>query len=98
MRRSEVIETLRAHQAKLHAMGVETLYLFGSVARDEATSSSDVDLFFDYSNPGKFNFYDLVDVKDEIRRLLGTEVDVMSRRGLHRLMRPRVEKLAIRVF
>ena len=40
----QVIATLRAHQAALQAEGIAHLSLFGSVARGEADSRSDVDL------------------------------------------------------
>jgi len=42
--RSQLLAVLRAHEAELWAGGVETLTLFGSVARGDATSASDVDL------------------------------------------------------
>ena len=44
--RSELLSLLRSHEAELRARGVETITLFGSLARDEATNSSDVDLAF----------------------------------------------------
>jgi predicted nucleotidyltransferase len=44
----DVIYTLQAHQNELAAIyGVRTLALFGSVARNEATNQSDVDLLAD---------------------------------------------------
>ena len=44
MNRSSAIEQLRGHRAELRRLGVSGLYLFGSVARDEARPDSDVDL------------------------------------------------------
>jgi len=44
MKRQEVLNTLAAHRVKLQEMGVGSLSLFGSVARDEAVDTSDVDL------------------------------------------------------
>jgi len=41
MDRSQVLDRLRDHRAELAAMGVESLALFGSVARGEATVGSD---------------------------------------------------------
>ena len=45
MKRDEVIRLLRAQRTHLlQQYGVQSLMLFGSVARDTATQSSDVDL------------------------------------------------------
>jgi hypothetical protein len=45
MGRAEAIAKLKAHETELKQLGVEHLYLFGSTARDEASTNSDVDLF-----------------------------------------------------
>ena len=44
MTREETIRRLHEHEAELKRLGVEHLYLFGSVARGEAREDSDVDL------------------------------------------------------
>ena len=44
MNRNEIIAILRAHEAELRTAGVQSLSLFGSVARGEATEASDVDV------------------------------------------------------
>lgn len=43
MKRDEVLAIVAQHQADLQAMGVKSLALFGSVARNEAKAASDVD-------------------------------------------------------
>jgi len=45
MKRGEVLAILATHREKLQEMGVKSLNLFGSVARDEARSDSDIDFF-----------------------------------------------------
>ena len=57
MERDQAIARLREHEAELKKLGVESLYLFGSTARDEAGPDSDIDLFFDYQE-GKFGLFD----------------------------------------
>ena len=44
MKRDEVLAILAAHREPLQRLGVKSLTLFGSVARDEARPDSDVDL------------------------------------------------------
>jgi uncharacterized protein len=95
--RQQVISSLRAHAAELHRCGVHHLYLFGSVAREEARPDSDVDLFFDTDNP-RFSLIELADVRQRIGAILGIEADVMTRGSLHPQLRPRIEADALRVF
>ncbi|MBI5121535.1 MAG: nucleotidyltransferase domain-containing protein [Rhodospirillales bacterium] len=97
MGREQVMQLLRGREAELHRAGVVHLYLFGSVARQEAGANSDVDLFFDTDNP-RFSLIELVDVQDEVRRILGVKSDVMTRASLHPMLRPRIEAEAIRIF
>lgn len=97
MLRDRVIDQLRQHRAELEAMGVSSLSLFGSVARGEQASDSDIDLFFDYADP-RFSLIELVAVQRRISDILGAEADVMTRNSLHHHLRSRIEQSAIRVF
>ena len=97
MERDQAIARLREHEAELKRLGVKSLYLFGSAARDEARPGSDVDLFFDYQE-GKFGLFDLMDVKEYTSQILGLEADVMTRDSIHKVLRPRIEASALRVF
>jgi|SRR6266850_1464992 predicted nucleotidyltransferase len=97
MRREEVIARLRQHEADLKRLGVEHLYLFGSMARGEAKDDSDIDLFFDYEK-GKLGLFELMDVKAFAARILGRETDIMTRDSLHKTLRQTIEATALRVF
>jgi len=97
MNRTAAIAVLKEHEAELRRLGVERLFLFGSTARDEAREDSDVDLFFDHPE-GSLGLFELMDVKDAAARILGREVDIMTRRSLHGVLRPEIEASALRVF
>ena len=57
MRRQDVIDKLAAHRPELHQLGIESLALFGSVARDEASECSDIDLLVTFNREiGLFHF------------------------------------------
>ncbi len=51
MQRDEVLAIVRANQEQLQQLGVKSLELFGSVARDRAKPDSDVDFLVDFSRP-----------------------------------------------
>jgi len=97
MKREAAISRLLAHQAELQRLGVKHLYLFGSVARDEAGENSDVDLFFDHPE-GSIGLFELMDVKEAASRILGRRAGIMTRRSLHRVLRPAIEASARLVF
>jgi uncharacterized protein len=70
MRRAAVLERLRAERENLRGeYGVESLALFGSVARDEAGPDSDVDVLVEFGRP--ITLFDLVAVQQHLERCLG---------------------------
>ena len=97
MNRAEVIQVLKRHEAELKKLGVEHLFLFGSVARDAAKDDSDIDLFFDHEK-GRLGLYELMDVKERAQEILGRSTDIMTRASLHPVLREGIEETALRVF
>jgi uncharacterized protein len=97
MNRADAIRVLKRHETELRKLGVEHLFLFGSVARDDAKSDSDIDLFFDHAR-GQLGLYELMDVKERAQEILGRPTDIMTRRSLHPALRARIEDSALRVF
>jgi predicted nucleotidyltransferase len=82
MKRDDVIAILRAHQAELSAAGVESLSLFGSVARNAATNTSDVDVVVRLSpaaRAGGFAYFGrLDDLRLRLEQILGCSVDLVA--------------------
>jgi uncharacterized protein len=97
MNRADVIGILKRHEAELKKLGVEHLFVFGSVARDAASEDSDVDLFFDHAK-GQLGLYELIDVKERAQEILGRRTDIMTRASLHPALRKKIEETALRVF
>lgn len=69
--------------------------LFGSVARDEAGAQSDVDVLVRFVGPATFDRY--MGLKQLLEDLLGRRVDLVAERALRPELRPRVERVAVRV-
>jgi predicted nucleotidyltransferase len=95
MKRDEVLRILRDHREELIQFGIVELSLFGSVARGEAELDSDIDILVDFRGAATFDRY--VDLQFYLERLLGGNVDLVTRRALRERIRPYVEKDIIRV-
>jgi len=96
MKRDEILSILTSHQEKLEQLGVKSLDLFGSVARDEAGSDSDVDFIVEFTGPvGLFQF---IRVRLYLEDILGCSVDLGTLKALKEHLREPVLKDAIRVF
>jgi predicted nucleotidyltransferase len=98
MTRQEAIEKLKAQAGAIRALGATSLYLFGSVARDEAGTESDLDLFIDYDPKSRFNALDLVGIKLFLEDELHLPVDITTRDSLHPMLKDRIEHTALQVF
>ena len=60
--------------------------VFGSFARDEARSNSDVDIMIDYHRP--FSLLDLIGLENDLKDLLQKKVDVVTENGASKYMKP----------
>ncbi len=78
MKREEVLKILKSFKdAHASEFGIVSLGLFGSVARNEASDESDVDVVVQSSQKG---LYTLVHIKEELESMLHTSVDVVRYR------------------
>jgi hypothetical protein len=95
VRRAEAVKLLSQHRAELDAMGVTSIALFGSVARDEAGPNSDVDVLIDVRRP--FGLFDLAAVHLRLEEIFGCHVDVATEGGMKPKYRERIEQDLVHV-
>jgi len=96
MRKQKILSILKKHAEKLREnFKVKSLYLFGSIARDEATSRSDVDILVDFSSK-EIGFFELLELKDYLESILKAKVDLVTRDAVKEWMLASVEKDAVR--
>ncbi len=97
MRRDEALAILVSHQEELRALGVKSLALFGSVARDEARPESDVDLLveLDYD---RLPAWGSIDLRLHLKSLLKREVDLTNPNLLKPRLRERILGEAIPIL
>lgn len=97
MKRDEALEILSEHQDELRRKyGVKSLALFGSVARNDATERSDVDVLVDFEQT--VTLFDLVALQLDLERLLAVnKVDVVMRDSIYPQIRESILSEAIDV-
>lgn len=82
MDRDEIISLLREHQDELHAAGVVRLSLFGSVARNEATAESDIDVVVRMTDAvmhSGFGYFGAIEeLREKLQTMTGRSVDIVS--------------------
>ena len=94
MTRAEALAWLRQHREEFADLHVRSLALFGSVVRDEAGATSDVDVLVEFDAPvGLFEFLEL---RERLERILGVRVDLVTPRGLKPQLRDRILAEAVR--
>lgn len=69
---------------------IDFLGVFGSVARDEMRSESDIDLLIRFSPNSKAGYFKLIDIEDEFSQELGRKVDLVTQGALSKYIKDRV--------
>lgn len=89
MKRDQTLAILRAERERLRRdYGVKSLALFGSVARDEASAASDLDLLVEFDRPT--GLLGLFNLQEHLEELLGCPVDLGTPASLKPRVRQRV--------
>jgi len=96
MVREKIIEYITLHKGELERkFGVTKIGLFGSYARDDAPSDSDIDIVVELEKPDVFN---LIGIKQTLEEEFGKKVDVVRLWDhMSRSLRARIERDAIYV-
>ncbi len=63
---------------------IAELALFGSALRDDFRPDSDVDLLVTFAPDAPWTLFDFVEMREELKRLLSREIDLVSREGVAR--------------
>jgi uncharacterized protein len=98
MDQRHVISKLREHRAELTAAGIVHLRVFGSVARGEATDSSDVDLVAEFDHQKKLTLLDMVGLENRLSELLQVKVDLTPAETMKQHVRTTADKEAVLAF
>jgi predicted nucleotidyltransferase len=90
---------LETHRTQLRSLaarhGLSSVRVFGSMARNDATSSSDVDLLVESKTP--VSGFSLGAMLMDAQDLLGRKVDIVTIQALHPLMRERALRESVQI-
>jgi predicted nucleotidyltransferase len=100
MRRTQVIVTVKQLEPSLREQGIGAVYLFGSVARETQTDSSDIDLAFDLALGAteRFSLIDQSRIQRQLAAALGTNVDLIERDYIRSRVSDHAERDMIQIF
>ncbi|MBI4579098.1 MAG: nucleotidyltransferase family protein [Planctomycetes bacterium] len=96
MTREEVLKRLDANKDKLKVFAVAGLAVFGSVARDQARTDSDVDILVEYQPDARVGLFAFVRLQRFLSELLGARVDLVTPAALREEMKDQILREAIR--
>lgn len=92
MKRQDVLDQLSTHKKEIQQQfGVKKIAIFGSIARDEFTEDSDLDVMIVFAE-GQATFANYMDLKFFLEDLFGHKVDLVTERSLRPAFRPYVER------
>ncbi|OKH14681.1 nucleotidyltransferase family protein [[Limnothrix rosea] IAM M-220] len=95
LKRDFVLNTLVQRLDSIQQMGVKHLALFGSVARDEADTESDLDFLVEFEAELTFDLY--MDLKFFLENLFQRKVDLVIKEDLKPQLKDSILQQAIYV-
>ena len=95
MNRKQALQTLSENRNRLKRLSGKDLYLFGSVARDEAIDGSDVYILVEFQPDAKIGLFQFARLQRFLSELLQCNVDLATPDALHKDMKENILKEAI---
>jgi hypothetical protein len=94
-----LIAKLRALKPELEArFGVCEIFVFGSHARSEGRSDSDIDLLLDFASGARPTYFSLARLDAFLEERLGVKVDAIPRESLNPRIEPYIRSELVRAW
>ncbi len=94
--RKELQNKLAAHRQELRKLGVISLSVFGSVAREESSQHSDIDLLVDFDRD--VGLFHLFEIQHRLEEIIGvSKIDLIQRGAIHPALREQIISEAVNV-
>jgi len=95
MTKEEIKKIVRDNKKILQKYEVATIALFGSYVRNEQNRKSDADFLVEFREP---TFRNYIGVLSELKKLIGKEVDLVSKDALKKRLKPYILKEAEKII
>ncbi|MEE8429854.1 MAG: nucleotidyltransferase family protein [Candidatus Desulfatibia sp.] len=96
MKPKETAALLQENHAVLKDHHVKALYLFGSIVRGEDKPGSDVDILVEFQPEVRVGLFGLARLQRRLSEILGRPVDLTTPDALHKALKDRIIKEAVR--
>lgn len=95
MIREKVLRLLKEHLDEIRKFKIQKISIFGSVARNQETPHSDIDILIKFDGPASYDLY--MELKFFLEDFLGRKVDLITEDAIRTEIKGFVEKDLIRV-
>lgn len=92
--KSSIQNSLKDYKNELEILGVETIHLFGSVARNEAKKNSDIDFLVKFK-PGMKNFDNYINLTFLLEDLFKVKVDLLTTESISDSLKKTLESESV---
>ncbi|OAN51439.1 nucleotidyltransferase [Paramagnetospirillum marisnigri] len=96
--RDEVVARLRENGHLMERFGVRALSLFGSVVRNDAKPTSDIDLMVDFHPGQPGGLFRFVELKHALEGVLGRPVDLITSGNIKPRLKRRILEECLPIF
>jgi len=97
-RLQQAIESLRSNEQELRRLGALHVSIFGSLARNESRTGSDIDVLVEIDQSKQLGIFEYSRLKLYINELLDGVADVSNDSTLKPLLRQNIERDQVRAF
>ena len=84
MNRLDILNVLKSKKSSYH---LKNFILFGSVAKETNTSTSDIDIAYIEEDSFKLNFAGYVQLEQELENIFGTKIDLINYKKFNPLVK-----------
>ena len=96
MKKQEALKIIEKNRAQLKEFNVKALFLFGSVAQNQAGPASDVDILVEFAPGAKIGLFEMARLKKFISEILNCDADLVTPVALHPMLKEDILKEMIR--
>jgi uncharacterized protein len=94
--KQELEKKLAPHRKELRKMGVVSLAVYGSVARNEYNQQSDIDLLIDFDRD--VGLFYLFEIQHRLEEIIGVpKIDLIQKGAIHPALREQILTEAVNV-